>query len=239
MKLYNKDFNNRYRLIAKKYNVLMQDYTGDGVYTFIHCNGENINTYDLPTFTTDTFITSTITLYNDFIINTQNWYTVCNIETNKCIIKNNIITETGSAITNVTYNSNYISTKYYVDWMKNHTYNQLTTQVATVSSKLGHIKTLSEDSDFILIAYNLYLKKYDGSADKWYVDVVEDDNKTRYENQFGVDMHNIVTYKTCGFIAVSGGGKIYPMEGSMSYNYIGFRKKYIVEIEDKELKINK
>lgn len=237
MKLYNKDFNNRYRLIAKKYNVLMQDYTDNNVYTFIHCNDKNISTYDLPTFTNDTFITSTITLYNDFTINTQNWYTVCNIETNKCVVKNDVIAETGSAITNTTHNSNYISTKYYVDWMKNHTYKQLVTRVATVSSKLGHIKTSSEDSDFILIAYNLYLKEY---ADKWYIDVTKGDDNTRYENQFGVDMHNIETYKTCGFIAISGGGKIYPMQGrGISYNYIGFRKKYIIEIEDKELKINK
>lgn len=229
----NSNFIKQYQLISKHYNVLMID-TVNGVSKFInYFNNENTP----PTFTTTTFNVPTINTIATTTLTSYNWFVKSNITCNVCNVYNSIYTITGTAVTNVNVNEKYVSTKYYIDWMKNYVYKKMKENIQDAAREdLGHIKSNTTESDFILFAYNLNIAGGgDGAYDREFSYKVGD--KT-YKYNMSIDMHNLKRYQTCGLTVANNGGEIENTYGSLLTPAIGFRKKYIVKMIPTTLEFN-
>lgn len=229
----NSNFIKQYQLISKHYNVLMID-TVNGVSKFInYFTNENTS----PTFTSTTFITPTINTIATTTLTSYNWFVKSNITCDVCTTHNNIHTTTGTAVTNVNVNEKYVSTKYYIDWMKNYVYKKMVRNIQDAAKKdLGHIKSDVVEADFILFAYN---RNIAGGGDSAYNNEFsfKVGDKT-YKYNMSIDMHNLVTCKTCGLTVANNGGEIENVYSDTLTPAIGFRKKYIVKMIPTTLEFN-
>lgn len=221
----NSNFIKQYQLISKHYNVLMID-TVNGVSKFInYFNNENTP----PIFTSTTFNVPTINTIATTTLTSYNWLVESNVECNVCTIYTNIHTITGSAVTNVNINGKYISTKYYIDWMKNYVYKKVKRNIYDKAKEdLGHIKSDTTEADFILFAYNLDIAGGSEHAHDREFSYKVDDKP--YEYNMSLDMHSLVRYQTCGLTVANNGGEIEDAYGSLLTPAIGFRKEYIVKM---------
>ena len=229
------NFNKQYQLISKHYNVLMID-TINNTSKFINYF-TNKNTP--PIFTSTTFIVSTINTITTTTLTSYNWFVKSNVTSNVCNTYNSTYTITGIAVTNVNVNEKYVSTKYYIDWMKNYVYKKMKKNIQDAARKdLGHIKDKDNltESDFILFAYNLNIAGGgENSYDREFSYKVGD--KT-YKYNMSLDMHNLNRYQTCGLTVANNGGEIENAYGSLSTPAIGFRKEYIVKMIPTTLEFN-
>lgn len=229
----NSNFIKQYQLISKHYNVLMVD-TINGTSKFINYFTNN-NTP--PTFTPTTFIVPTINTIATTTLTSYNWFVESNITCNTCIVHNNIHTVTGTTITNIDVNKDYVSTKYYIDWMKNYVYMKMVKNIQDAAREdLGHIKSNTADVDFVLFAYNLDIA---GGGDSEYNHefsyIVGGET---YTYNMSIDMHSLNRCQTCGFTVANNGGKIENENSSLLTPAIGFRKKYIVKMIPTTLEFN-
>lgn len=210
--------------------------TVNGVSKFINYFTNN-NTP--PTFTTTTFNVPTINTIATTTLTSYNWFVKSNVTCNVCNVYNSIHTITGTAVTNTDVNEKYVSTKYYIDWMKNYVYKKMGKNIQEAAKEdLGHIKDKDSltESDFILFAYNLDIAG-GGDGDYNHEFSFEVGNKT-YKYNMSIDMHNLNRCQTCGLTVADNGGKIVNEGNHLLTPAIGFRKKYIVKMIPTTLEFN-
>lgn len=236
---YNQNLNKQYQLISKYHSVLLT-YKGvnSDVYTFTHCNSANAQTQQLPLYDTNTFYVSTINICNSLQINvvTNNWFHTNDIETRICDV-NSLTADTASAYTNNTQsNGGYIATKYFVDWQKENIRKKFNKQMKDEGLRyIGHLITDSDKlsaANYVLGVFNASIGDNSGNQDK---PITFDFGDVKQTYVMGSDSNNIQSYQTCGFVAINNDGtsmkNIYDDDDRI-ISLIGFRKQYIVKIDE-------
>lgn len=236
---YNQNLNKQYQLISKYHSVLLT-YKGvdSDTYTFTHCNSANVQIQQLPLYDTDTFYVSTINICDSSQINvvTNNWFHTNDIETRICDI-NSLTADTASAYTHIHGNGDCVATKYFVDWQKENIRKKSNKQMKDEGLRyMGHLITDSNKlsaANFVLGVFNVGIGDNSDSQDKKFTfnfgDVTQD-------YIMGSDSHNIQAYITCGFVAINNDGasmKNIRKDDDRITSLIGFRKQYIVKIDEK------
>lgn len=191
-----------------------------------------------PIFTSTTFTVSTINTTLTTTLTSYNWFIKSDVICDTCVVHNTIHTATGTAITNIDVNENYVSTKYYIDWMKNYVYEKMKKNIQDAAREdLGHVKSSTTEADFILLAYN---RNFTGGYGENTYNLILNTSvgETEIKYRFGIDMHNIKQYGTCGIMIANNGGEIVNTQNLRLTPAIGFRKKYIVKMIPTTLEFN-
>lgn len=232
---YKYKFNKQVKLISRYHSVLLVDkIVGTDEYKFTHCNETDVQSTILPTYKTDTLYVSTINLLpnnEQAVITSDTWRHINDIQITKCGVQH-LTADTATVITNTDTDAdaNFITTKYFIDWQKCNAFRQTKNQITNDGlSELGHITSDLKDANYMLGVFNAWLG--DNSMSDIYTTTM---GGNEYEYMLGVDGNNIVNYTTCGFtIGVN------PVDNTQKNIecVVGFRKKYIVEITDKQLNI--
>lgn len=232
---YNYKFNKQFKLISRYHSVLLVDkIVGTDEYKFTHCNETNAQSAILPTYKTDTLYVSTINLLpntEQAAITSDTWRHINDIQITKCGVQHlTADTATVKTNTNTGADANFITTKYFIDWQKCNAFRQTRNQITNDGlSELGHITSDLKDANYMLGVFNAWLG--DNSMSSAYTTTM---GGNKYEYIMGVDRNNIVNYTTCGFTV-----GVNPADNTQEniVCVVGFRKKYIVEITDKQLNI--
>lgn len=228
---YNYNFNKRVKLISRYHSVLLVDkIVGTDEYKFTHCNETDVQSAILPTYKTDTLYVSTINLLpnsEQAVITSDTWRHINDIQITKCDVQH-LTADTATVKTNTDDDENFITTKYFIDWQKCNAFKQTKDQI-TGLSELGHITSDLKDANYMLGVFDAWLGN--NSMDGIYTTTM---GGNEYEYMLGVDRNNIVNYTTCGFTV-----GVNPVDNTQEniVCVVGFRKKYIVEITDKQLNI--
>lgn len=234
---YKQNLNKQYQLISKYHSVLLT-YKGvdSDVYTFTHCNSASAQTQQLPLYDTNTFYVSTINICDSSQINvvTNNWFHTNDIETRICDV-NSLTADAASAYTNTQseYDCDYIATKYFVDWQKENIRKKFNEQMEDEGLRyIGHLITNSDKlsaANYVLGVFNADIGT--GNQDTTYEFNIGDDATQNYV--MGSDGNNIQSYITCGFVAINNESmkNIYDNDDRIK-PLIGFRKQYIVKIDE-------
>lgn len=230
---YNYNFNKQVKLISRYHSVLLVDkIVGTDEYKFTHCNETDVQSTILPTYKTDTLYVSTINLLpknKQAVITSDTWRHINDIQITKCDVQH-LTADTATVKTNTDDDKNFITTKYFIDWQKCNAFRQTKNQITNDGlSELGHITSDLKDANYMLGVFNAWLG--DNSMSSAYTTTM---GGNKYKYIMGVDRNNIVNYTTCGFtIGVN------PVDNTQEniVRVVGFRKKYIVEITDKQLNI--
>lgn len=232
---YNYNFNKRVKLISRYHSVLLVDkIVGTDEYKFTHCNETDVQSAILPTYKTDTLYVSTINLLpntEQAVITSDTWRHINDIQITKCDVQH-LTADTATVKTNTDTDAdaNFITTKYFIDWQKCNAFRQTRNQITNDGlSELGHITSDLKDANYMLGVFNAWLG--DNSMSSAYTTTM---GGNKYEYIMGVDRNNIVNYTTCGFTV--GVNPVNSINENIA-GAIGFRKKYIVEITNKQLKI--
>lgn len=230
---YNYKFNKRVKLISRYHSVLLVDkIVGTDEYKFTHCNETTVQSAILPTYKTDTLYVSTINLLPDgeqAVITSDTWRHINDIQITKCDVQH-LTADTATVKTNTDDDENFITTKYFIDWQKCNAFKQTKDQITDGGlSELGHITSDLKDANYMLGVFDAWLGG--NSMDGIYTTTM---GGNKYEYMLGVDRNNIVNYTTCGFTV-----GVNPVDNTQEniVCVVGFRKKYIVEITDKQLNI--
>lgn len=235
---YNQNLNKQYQLISKYHSVLLT-YKGvdSGVYTFTHCNSTNVQIQQLPLYDTNTFYVSTINICDSSQINvvTNNWFHTNDIETRICDV-NGITADAASAYTHVRGNGDCIATKYFVDWQKENIRKKCNKQMKDEGLRyIGHLITNSDklsNANYVLGIFNVSIGDNSGVQDKTITFKFGDVTQNYV---MGSDSDNIQSYITCGFVAINNDGtsmKNIRNDDDNITSLIGFRKRYIVKIDE-------
>ena len=232
---YNYKFNKQVKLISRYHSVLLVDKIVDtSEYKFTHCNEKNVQSDILPIYKTDTLYVSTINLLpnnKQAVITSDTWRHINDIQITKCDVQH-LTADTATVKTNTNVDANFITTKYFIDWQKCNAFRQTKHQITNDGlSKLGHLTSKLDEANYMLGVFSAWLGSHNYGAGDIYT-VTMGGNK--YEYIIGVDTHNIVNYTTCGFTT-----GVDPVNKSKNniVHVVGFRKKYIVEIINKQLNI--
>ena len=238
---YNKNLNKQFQLISNYHSVLLTyKNINNDICTFTHCNSKLAQTQQLPLYNMTTFYVSTINIYDSSQINvaTNNWFHTNDIEVHTCNV-NRLTANVASAYTNTQSNTDYIATKYFVDWQKENIYKKSINQMKTEGLKyIGHLITNPDklsNANYVIGVSNAQIGDNSDVQDKTYTFNFGDIKQTYV---MGSDSHNIQTYKTCGFVAINNDStsmKNIRNDDDRIVSLIGFRKQYIIKI-DKELK---
>ncbi len=235
---YNQNLNKQYQLISKYHSVLLT-YKGvdSDVYTFTHCNGIKVQTQQLPLYDTNMFYVSTINICDSSQINvvTNNWFHTNDIETRICDV-NSLTAETASAYTHVHGNGDCVATKYFVDWQKENIRKKFNKQMKDEGLRyIGHLITNSDKlsaANYVLGIFNASIGDNSEVQDKTFTfkfgDVIQN-------YVMGSDSRNIQAYITCGFVAINNDStsmKNIRNDDDRITSLIGFRKQYIVKIDE-------
>jgi hypothetical protein len=230
---YNYKFNKQVKLISRYHSVLLVDkIVGTDEYKFTHCNETDVQSTILPTYKTDTLYVSTINLLpknKQAVITSDTWRHINDIQITNCDVQH-LTADTATVKTNTDVDENFITTKYFIDWQKCNAFRQTRKQITNDGlSELGHITSDLTDADYMLGVFNAWLG--DNSMSGAYTTTM---GGNEYEYIMGVDRNNIVNYTTCGFTV-----GVKPADNTQEniVRCVGFRKKYIVEITDKQLNI--
>lgn len=230
---YNYKFNKQVKLISRYHSVLLVDkIVGTDEYKFTHCNETTVQSAILPTYKTDTLYVSTINLLPDSeqaVITSDTWRHINDIQITKCDVQH-LTADTATVKTNTDDGENFITTKYFIDWQKCNAFKQTKDQITDDGlSELGHITSDLKDANYMLGVFDAWLGG--NSMDGIYTTTM---GGNKYEYMLGVDRNNIVNYTTCGFTV-----GVNPVDNTQEniVCVVGFRKKYIVEITDKQLNI--
>lgn len=230
---YNYKFNKQVKLISRHHSVLLVDkIVGTDEYKFTHCNETTVQSAILPTYKTDTLYVSTINLLPDSeqaVITSDTWRHINDIQITKCDVQH-LTADTATVKTNTDDDENFITTKYFIDWQKCNAFKQTKDQITDGGlSELGHIPSDLKDANYMLGVFNAWLGG--NSIDGIYTTTM---GGNKYEYMLGVDRNNIVNYTTCGFTV-----GVNPVDNTREniVGVVGFRKKYIVKITDKQLNI--
>lgn len=237
---YKQNLNKQYQLISKYHSVLLT-YKGvnSDVYTFTHCNSANAQTQQLPLYDANTFYVSTINICDSSQINvvTNNWFHTNDIETRICDV-NSLTADAASAYTNTQSNDDdYIATKYFVDWQKENIRKQFNEQMEDEGLQcIGHLITNSDKlsaANYVLGVFNVNIGDNSDNQDKPFTFDFGGATQTYI---MGSDSHNIQIYQTCGFVAINNDSapmkNIYNNDVERIISLIGFRKQYIVKIDE-------
>lgn len=238
---YKQNLNKQYQLISKYHSVLLT-YKGvdSDVYTFTHCNSASAQTQQLPLYDTNTFYVSTINICDSSQINvvTNNWFHTNDIETRICDV-NSLTADAASAYTNTQsgYDCDYIATKYFVDWQKENIRKKFNEQMEDEGLRyIGHLITDSDKlsaANYVLGVFNASIGDNSGNQDK---PITFDFGDVKQTYVMGSDSNNIQSYQTCGFVAINNDGtsmkNIYNNDVERIISLIGFRKQYIVKIDE-------
>lgn len=230
---YKDNFNKQFKLISRYHSVLLVDKpVGTDEYKFTHCNKKDVQRVNLPIYKTDTLCVSTINILpNDTqaVITSDTWRHINNIQITKCDVQH-LTADTATVTTNTGADANFITTKYFIDWQKCSAFEQTKEQICTDGLKyVGHLatKTNLSSADYMLGVFNL---EFHG-------------DHTHTFEMGGVNINYTLGYNHgildrlagCGFIV-----GVDPESNDTSadvVNCVGFRKKYIVEITNKQLNI--
>lgn len=232
---YNYKFNKQVKLISRYHSVLLVDKIIDtDEYKFTHCNEKNVQSDVLPVYKADTLYVSTINLLpnnKQAVITSDTWRHINDVQITKCDVQR-LTADTATVKTNTNVDANFVTTKYFIDWQKCNAFRQTKRQIIKDGlSTLGHITPTLSGANYMLGVFNAWLGGYNYQTNDIY-NVTMGDNK--YEYIIGVDMHNIENYTTCGF--TMGVDPVNNMTNNIKH-VVGFRKKYIVEITNKQLNI--
>lgn len=229
---YNYTFNKQIKLISRYHSVLLVDkIVGTDEYKFTHCNETDVQS-TLTTYKTDTLYVSTINLLpknKQAAITSDTWRHINDIQITKCDVQH-LTADTATVKTHTDDDENFITTKYFIDWQKCNAFRQTRNQIANDGlSALGHITSNLKDANYMLGAFNVSIGIY-GMDGRYTITM----GGNKYEYEMGVDRNNIVNYTTCGFTV-----GVNPVNNTQEniMCVVGFRKKYIVEITNKQLNI--
>lgn len=230
---YNYKFNKQVKLISRYHSVLLVDkIVGTSEYKFTHCNETDVQSAILPTYKTDTLYVSTINLLpnsEQAVITSDTWRHINDIQITKCGVQH-LTADTATVKTHTDDDENFITTKYFIDWQKCNAFRQTRNQITNEGlSGLGHITSDLKDANYMLGVFNVWIGSH-GMGDIYTITM----GGNEYEYKMGVDRNNIVNYTTCGFTV--GVNPVNSINENIA-GAIGFRKKYIVEITNKQLKI--
>lgn len=239
---YKYKFNKQFKLISRYHSVLLVDkIVGTDEYKFTHCNKTDVQSAILPTYKTDTLYVSTINLSSNTeqaVITSDTWIHINDIQITKCDVQH-LTADTATVKTNtdvdaitgddIDFNTNFIATKYFIDWQKCNAFKRTRDQIAGDGlSVLGHITSDLKDANYMVGVFNVGIGDCDMNSSIYNITM----GGKNYDYKMGVDRNNINNYTTCGFTV-----GVEPADNTPGNTkcVVGFRKKYIVEITNKEL----
>ena len=229
---YNYNFNKQFKLISRYHSVLLVDKTVDtGEYKFTHCNEKDVQSVNLPIYKTDTLYVSTINILpnnTQVAITSDTWRHINNIQIAKCDVQH-LTADTATVKTNTNIDD-FIATKYFIDWQKCNAFKQTKCQI--FDDGLNHVGHLTTNTNLSGANYMLgvFSKEFGRMHKHTFIMGGVDINCT-----LGYDYGIFDHLAGCGFIV-----GVNPVNNETSNDVIscvGFRKKYIVEITNKQLNI--
>lgn len=233
---YNYTFNKQVKLISRYHSVLLVDkIVGTSEYKFTHCNETDVQSDILPTYKTDALYVSTINLLpnsKQAVITSDTWRHINDIQITKCDVQH-LTADTATVKTNTDDDENFITTKYFIDWQKCNAFIQTKDQITDDGlNQIGHLTTKTKiiSSNYML---GVFGKEFGGAHKHTFVMGGVKANYT-----LGYDGGIFDHLAGCGFVV-----GVDPISDETSSDVdgfvecVGFRKKYIVEITNKQLNI--